>query len=70
MSNTDLHLDLTGTVPHTGEPYNMSAGLDLAAPDLLDPAYPFVLYAINGQSGAQTLPILTLPPGTPPSKWT
>ena len=65
VSNTDLHLDLTGTgATFVGEPYNMSAGLNLAAPDLLDPLYPFVLYAINGQSGVLSLPILTLPPGT------
>ncbi|MCC7502373.1 MAG: SBBP repeat-containing protein, partial [Flavobacteriales bacterium] len=65
VSNTDLYLDLTGAgATFVGEPYNMSAGLNLAAPDLLDPFYPFVLYAVNGQSGVQTLPILAIPPGT------
>ncbi len=65
VSNTDLFLDLTGTgATYVGEPYNMSSGLNLAAPNLLDPAYPFVLYAINGQTGPQSLPILTIPPGT------
>lgn len=65
VSNTDLHLDLTGTdATYLGEPYALTPGLSLAAPDPLDPAYPFVPYALNGQTGAQFLPILSIPAGT------
>lgn len=64
VSNTDLHLNLTGTgATFVGEPYNQTAGLALAAPNLLDPAYPFVAYALNGQTGDQYLPLFTIPPG-------
>ncbi|MBL7954391.1 MAG: SBBP repeat-containing protein [Flavobacteriales bacterium] len=64
VTGADLDMDLTGLgATYVGEPYNVSAGLDLAAPNLLDPAYPFILHAINGHSGAVQLPILSLPPG-------
>ncbi len=64
VSNTDLHLNLVGTgATFVGEPYNLTNGLILAAPDLLDPLYPAVPYALNGQSADQFLPILTIPSG-------
>jgi len=64
LTGADLDMNLVGVgATYVGEPYNLSAGLDLAAPNILDPAYPFVIYAINAQSGAATLPILAIPPG-------
>jgi hypothetical protein len=64
VTGADLDMNLAGLgATYVGEPYNLSAGLDLAAPNILDPAYPFVIYAINAQSGAATLPILSIPPG-------
>ncbi|MBK9416627.1 MAG: SBBP repeat-containing protein [Flavobacteriales bacterium] len=64
VTGADLDLDLTGLgATYVGEPYNLSVGLGLAAPNILDPAYPFVLHAINAQSGPVSLPILSIPPG-------
>lgn len=64
VSNTDLHLNLSGIgATYVGEIYNATSGLTIAAPNLLDPNYPFVPYAVNGQSGNQFLPITSIPPG-------
>jgi len=65
VNNTDLHLDLTGAgATFASEPYNLSAGTILAAPNVLDPAYPFVPYALYSFTGSQFLPVIALPPGT------
>ncbi len=64
VSNTDLHLNLSGTgATYVGEIYNATSGLTIASPNLLDPNYPFVPYALNGQSGDLYLPIISIPPG-------
>lgn len=64
VTGTTLQMDLTGTgATYVGEPYGMSPGLQLAAPNILDPAYPFVPNAINGYTGLIMLPILAIPPG-------
>ncbi|MCB0814675.1 MAG: hypothetical protein KDB87_16125, partial [Flavobacteriales bacterium] len=63
--DTELLLGLTGTgATFASEPYGLTAGLVLAAPNLLDPAYPAVPNAIYGLAGSQTLPVPEIPPGT------
>lgn len=64
VNNTDLFLNLTGTgATFATEIYNTSAGLNIAPPNILDPAYPFVPNALYSLSGAQTIPVLDIPPG-------
>ncbi|MCP4123428.1 MAG: T9SS type A sorting domain-containing protein [Bacteroidetes bacterium] len=63
--NTSLHLILTGTGSiYAGEIYNLTSGLDILVPSLLDPSYPSVPYALYGQSGSEFLPVQTIPAGT------
>ncbi|WP_165836245.1 VWA domain-containing protein [Taibaiella soli] len=63
--NLIQNLNLTGTgATFAGEPYNLTNGLQLAQPALLDPAYPNVSYALSGKSGVQQLPLQQLPSGT------
>lgn len=65
LNNLIQHLNLTGTgAVFAGEPYNLTNGLQLAQPALLDPAYPNVPYALSGKSGLQQLPLQQLPSGT------
>ncbi len=64
LTNLELVLNLSGTgATFSGEPYNLSAGFDIAEPNVLDPAYPAVSNAIHGTTGEQTLAIYTLPAG-------
>ncbi len=65
INNLLLNLGVTGTgALFASEPNSFTNGLLVAEPDVLDPAYPAVPYAIYGTSGTQTLPLFTLPPGT------
>ncbi|MCP4091529.1 MAG: hypothetical protein GY746_17340, partial [Gammaproteobacteria bacterium] len=60
-----LEIDITGTdAVYSGEPYNLSSGLQMAQPNILDPAYPNVDHAINGNSGSNTLELYNLPAGS------
>lgn len=65
LSNADLYLNLTGTgSTFSGEIHNASPGLSIAAPNLLDPAYPSTPHALHGSTGPQSIPMLSIPPGT------
>jgi|GEM_PF-5473687 hypothetical protein len=58
-------LNLTGTgTKFLGEPYDLTNNLHLAAPNILDPAYPAVPNSLTGKSGLQALRIYQLAPGT------
>jgi len=64
LYNLIQNLNLAGTgASFAGEPYNLTNGLQLAQPAILDPAYPNVTYALSGKSGVQTLPLQQLPSG-------
>ncbi len=63
--NTSLHLNLTGTgASFAGELYNISTGLNVSTPAILDPLYPAVPYALYSYSGNHYLPISQIPIGT------
>lgn len=63
--NTELYLQLTGAgATFATELYTISTGLLVAIPNVLDPSYPFVPYALAGYNGIQLLPIQEIPPGT------
>ncbi|MCP3999676.1 MAG: hypothetical protein GY727_02065, partial [Gammaproteobacteria bacterium] len=48
LSGMLLEIDITGTdAVYSGEPYNLSSGLLMAQPNILDPAYPNVDHAID-----------------------
>ncbi|MFN3874332.1 MAG: SBBP repeat-containing protein [Flavobacteriales bacterium] len=64
LSSTDLYLNLIGAGSvFAGEIHGASAGLSITGPNLLDPAYPSVPFALYGDFGAQSIPILNIPPG-------
>jgi GEVED domain/Beta-propeller repeat len=64
VSNTDLFLELTGAnATYAGEIYNATAGLSITAPNVLDPLYPGVSYALYSTTGVQVIPIMHIPPG-------
>jgi hypothetical protein len=63
--DTWLHLNLTGTgVVYASEIYNITPGLTIPAPSLLDPAYPSVPNALFGQNGDIYLPMPVIPANT------
>ena len=65
LRNITQELNLTGTgAKFIGEPYDITSGLQLAGPNIMDPAYPTVPNTINGKTGVQSLEIYQLPPGT------
>ncbi|MCP4278365.1 MAG: hypothetical protein GY779_18645, partial [Gammaproteobacteria bacterium] len=65
LSGMLLEIDITGTdAVYSGEPYNLSSGLLMAQPNILDPAYPNVDHAIDGNSGKDTLALYNLPAGS------
>lgn len=64
VSNADLFLNLTGAgAAYASEIYNASAGLSITPPNVLDPLYPGVPYALYSATGAQVIPVLQIPPG-------
>lgn len=65
ITNTYLHLNLSGlNASFAGELYGLSPGLDIPPPDVLDPLYPAVPYALFTLSGDQILPIYSIPAGS------
>ncbi|MCP3893839.1 MAG: DUF11 domain-containing protein, partial [Bacteroides sp.] len=65
LSGMLLEIDITGTdAVYSGEPYNLSSGLQMAQPNILDAAYPNVDHAIDGNSGKDTLELYNLPAGS------
>ncbi|MCP4275695.1 MAG: hypothetical protein GY779_05010, partial [Gammaproteobacteria bacterium] len=60
-----LEIDITGTdAVYSGEPYNLSTDLQMAQANILDPSYPNVDHAIDGNSGKDTLALYNLPAGS------
>ncbi|MCP3928261.1 MAG: hypothetical protein GY705_04085, partial [Bacteroidetes bacterium] len=65
LSGMLFEFDITGTAAvYSGEHYNLSSGLQMAQPNILDPAYPNVDHAIDGNSGKDTLELYNLPADT------
>ncbi len=65
--NKRLLLNLTGTGSvFSGEPYDLTSGLQLQSPDISNPDYsvPGIEGQLNGKNDNQYLTIYSLPPGT------
>jgi len=65
ITNTLLNFDLSGADSFfSGEPYDLTNGIQLAEADIFDPNYPAIPNALSGTTGNQSLEIFNLPDGT------